>query len=145
MMSRLSSLNHRELGSSCVPAVGSIQDSNLYIYVTNNPLISVDPFGLKKSPADCYKVYGTCLADCAIIPGFTTYITTAGETAGAYYATKSFIYAAARNLTVPARSLTYRSLTWRAATLGPVAQLAALNYCIFSCLGPEAKCAGLIE
>jgi RHS repeat-associated protein len=145
-MGRLLRLNQRESGaSSCMPSLGSAEESNLYAYVANNPLASVDPFGLKKSAFDCYKVYGTCVTDCAVLPGFTTFITTGGDLGSAYYATKTFVYAAARNLTYPAKSPVYRAITWRAATLAPLAQLTALNYCIWTCLGPEAKCAGLIE
>ena len=133
---------YRLTGAQCSPLSKGSQALNFYSYVENNPTGFIDPFGLNKK--NCMANYFMkCLPDCAVLPGFTTWITTGGEVTADYFATKAFLHAAARNLVYPLKSSIFRGLASVATKATPVAALAALNWCIWSCLYEEGQCEGV--
>jgi len=126
--------------------IGFLGGVNLYLYVLNNSVNFVDPYGMEKEdcrgkPRDCRTEFFRCVGECLFGgPDISSLMETGGKMGEYYCKATALGHAASRNLSYPLRSSIVRRCISIGSKLSAYGTLLSVLYCEGKCLIEEIKC-----
>ncbi len=143
-----------------VDSVGKpMNETNLYMYASDNPVNFVDPLGLQssntsggsttsegsqggcnKNKKDCLNGFFNCLGETVLGPGWSTFAMAGGQTVGEVSTALAWQHAASNSLTYPLRSSIVRNYLAVGTKAFPLVTWGSIIIAEGFCLAEEIKC-----